>query len=269
VSEGDQLPEARAATVSPPPAAPPHARHFQIIMGVLIALAIAAVTGAIAVATSGGGASSAETGSWAAFRPSSDGIETGAKEIAAYVGPQYRLPTGQQIVNVEGGPLQIQGLPMRIAVRHSPADGGKIDLLDGKGVLYSLCGLGPKCSINIGKPSQSRLRLLEREALELALYSFHDLKDVDNVVVFMPPAPKGSNPPVALHFGRGDVAGQLARPLRATLPVPVPTPDTVDRSPDTPFVKALTVGNLFQFSFSQSNQASSVFLVLEPVATTS
>jgi hypothetical protein len=233
-------------------------------MGVLLALAIVAVAGAFAVATSGGqNSSSDETSSWAAFKPSSDGLETGPKEIAAYVGPQYRLPTGQQIVSVEGGPMQIQGLPMRIAIRHSAADGGRIDQVDGKGVLYSLCGLGPKCAIASGKTSNARGLLLYREALELALYSFHDLKDVKNVVVFMPPV-LGKEPTIALHFRRGQVAGQLARPLRATLTLPVPTPDTIDKSPDTPFVRALTLGNAFQFSFSQSNQASSVYLVLDP-----
>jgi hypothetical protein len=271
VSEGDDFPadvgetpsevQETRATPAPPT---PHARRFQIFMGVLLALAVVAVAGAFAVATSGGGAgSSDEASTWSAFKPSSDGLETGPKEIAAYVGPQYRLPTGQQIVNVEGGPMQIQGLPMRIAVRHSAADGGKIDQVDGAGVLYSLCGLGPKCAIASGKTSNARGLLLYREALELALYSFHDLKDVKNVVVFMPPV-LGKEPTIALHFRRGQVAGSLARPLRATLTVPVPTPDTIDKSPDTPFVKALTLGNAFQFSFSQSNQASSVYLVLDP-----
>jgi hypothetical protein len=266
----ERLPDDGAALAASAPVAPtPHVRRFQVLTGVLIALALVAVTGAIAVAVGGNGSEDAGAATWSPFRPASTGLDTGAQEIAAYVGPQYRLPAGQQIVSVKGGPMVIQGLPMQIAVRHSAADGGKIDLLNGTGVLYSMCGLGPKCSIASGKPSAARLQLLEREALELALYSFHDLKKVDNVVVFMPPAPTGSNPPVALHFRRGDVAGQLTHPLRATLPFPVPTPDTIAQSPDTPFVKALTQGNLFSFSFSQSGQDNSVYLVLDPVTTTS
>ncbi len=59
------------------------------------------------------------------------------------------------------------------------------------------------------------------------------------------------------------------RPLRATLPNPVPTPDTIDRSPDTPFVHALTFGNLFKFSLTEANQDTSVFLVLDPLPTDS
>lgn len=246
----------------------PHAKRFQIFTGILLALAIAAIAGALLVAAGDSGSTSTETSAWSAFKPSSDGLDTGAGEIADYVGRQYRLPTGQQIVAVTGGPLQIGDLPLRIAVRHSAADGGAIDLVGGKGVLYRLCGLGPKCAIASGKTSSERGLLLYRESLELALYSFHDLKDVDNVVVFQPPK-KGEEPTIALHFRRGDVAGQLARPLRATLPNPVPTPDTIDQSPDTPFVQALTFGNVFKFSLTQANQDTSAFLVLDPVPVTS
>jgi hypothetical protein len=266
--EHERLPERRpeAGAVAPvePPAAVPHAARFQVFTGVLIAVALAAVTAAILVASHGEGTSSdGPTTPWSAFKPSSDGLDTGTREIADYVGRRYRLPAGQQIVAVTGGPLELQGLPMRIAVRHSPADGGQIDLIGGRGVLYRLCGLGPKCAIATGKTTPERGLLLQREALELALYSFHDLKDVDNVVVFMPPA-KGKSPELALHFRRGEVAGRLARPLRATLPALVPTPDTIDTSPEKPFVERLTLGNVFKASFKEANQDASVFLVLDP-----
>jgi len=188
--------------------------------------------------------------------------------IAEYVGRQYRLPTGEQIVLVTGGPLELQGLPMKIAVRESAADGGDITMLEGKGVLYRMCGLGPKCSIAKGKPSPERALLLRREALELALYSFHDLKDIEDVVVFMPPV-KGEDPSVALHFRRGEVAGQLARPLKATLRSPVPNPDTITTAPDTPFIERGTITNLFKFSLTTGNQDANVFLVLEPLPTNS
>jgi hypothetical protein len=265
--EHERLPERRTeaggvAPVQPP--AVPHAARFQVFTGVLIAFALAALTAAILVASGGGSSSSDGATAWSAFKPSSDGLDTGTREIADYVGRRYRLPAGQQIVAVTGGPLELQGLPMRIAVRHSAADGGQIDLVGGRGVLYRLCGLGPKCAIATGKTTQERGLLLQREALELALYSFHDLKDVDNVVVFMPP-PRGKSPSLALHFRRGEVAGQLARPLRATLPALVPTPATIDKSPEKPFVEALTLGNVFKVTLTQANQDTSVFLVLDPV----
>jgi hypothetical protein len=265
--ERERLPERRTeaggVAAVEPAVATPHAARFQVFSGVLIAVALAAVTAAFLVG-SGGGRSGDDGAPWAAFRPASDGLDTGAREIADYVGGRYQLPNGQQIVAVTGGPMEIQGMPMRIAVRHSAADGGHIDVLDGRGVLYRLCGLGPKCAIATGKTSPERGLLLQREALELALYSFHDLKDVDNVVVFMPPK-KGASPDRALHFQRGQVAGQLARPLRATLPALVPTPDTIDRAPEKPFVETLTLGNIFKVSLTPANQDTSVFLVLDPV----
>ena len=245
------------------PTAARYAPRFQFLTGALIFLAAAslAVAGFLAATT---GDTDGDGRPWAAFKPSSRGLDTGSQQIAEYVGRQYRQPTGEQIVAITGGPLELQGLPMKIALRESPADGGDIEILDGKGVLYRMCGLGPKCAIAKGRPTQERALLLRRAALELALYSFHDLDDVEHVVVFMPPA-KGRDPEVALHFGRGDVAGQLARPLQATLPLPVPNPDTVATAPNTPFVQRLTFANLFRFSLTPGNQDASVFLVLDPL----
>jgi hypothetical protein len=256
---------ADAAPASPPPLR--HAARFHFFTGALVFLAVLALGLAAVFALEredrppGGPA-------WATFKPSSTGVDAGAREIADHVAHQYRLPSGAQIVAVTGGPMELQDLPMKIAVRESVADGGDIKLLDGKGVLYRMCGLGPKCSIAAGKASDERGLLLRREALELALYSFHDLDDVKHVVVFMPPA-KGEDPSLALHFGRDDVAGQLARPLKVTLPLPVPNPDTVTTAPDTPFIDHLTVANLFKASLTTGNQDANVFLVLDPLPTPS
>lgn len=244
-----------------------HAARFHLLTGGLIFVAVLALCLAAVFALESGQKAPAGP-QWASFKPTSDGVDSGARQIADYVGRQYRLPSGEQIVAVTGGPMELQDLPMKIAVRESVADGGDIKLLDGKGVLYRMCGLGPKCAIAKGQPTSERLLLLRREALELALYSFHDLDDVDHVVVFMPPA-KGEDPSVALHFGRGDVAGQLARPLKATLPLPVPNPDTITTAPSTPFIERLTFGNLFKFSLTTGNQDANVFLVLDPLPTES
>lgn len=246
-----------------------HAGRFQLFTGALVFVAVAALALAAVFAATGGDEASTET-AWSSFKPSSDGLETGAREIADHVGRQYRLPSGQQIVAVTGGPLQFpveqENLPMRIAVRKSPADGGDIDVLEGRGVLYRMCGLADKCAIGEGKPSGERALLLRREALELALYSFHYLDNIEHVVVFIPP-PKGENPSNAVHFVRDDVAGQLSRPLRATLPTPVPNADTITTAPNTPAIQALTFANLFKFSLTVGNQDANVFLVLDPLPT--
>lgn len=286
----EQLPDVRTTVVAedPPPAEPEagegtrgkgkggkgkgggvrHAARFQFFTGALVFIAVASVALAFVFAATSATTSSDTESEWSSFKPSSDGIETGAREIADHVGRQYRLPSGEQIVVVTGGPMQLQDLPLRIVMRESVADGGDVRVLEGTGVLYRMCGLGPKCAIEKGEPTAERALLLHREALELALYSFHDLDDVDHVVVFMPPK-KGEEPSIALHFGRDDVAGQLARPLRATLPSPVPNPDTITTAPNTPAVRQLTAFNIFTFSLTESNRDASAFLVLDPPPTDS
>jgi hypothetical protein len=249
------------------PPAVRYAARFQLFIGVLVFVAVAAAALAFVFAAARPDRTSARD-TWAPFKPSSDGLDSGPREIADYVGRQYRLPSGEQIVAVTGGPLVLQDLPMTIAVREPVADGGHIRILEGKGVLYRMCGLGDKCAIAKGTATKERGLLLRREALELALYSFHNLQDVEHVVVFIAPE-KGKAPSVALLFGRGDVAGQLARPLTATLPLPVPNSDTITAAPNTPAVRALTFANLFNFKLTEANQDARVFLVLDPLTTDS
>ena len=236
----------------------PHAARFQFILGALLAIGALAIVGLIySVGRTDGGGDFAS--SWSPWKPADDGAG-GAQEIADHVGPEYRLSSGDQLVLVTGGKLEVADLPMTIAMRDTSGD---VSLVEGDGVLYRLCGLGPKCSINKGKPSQSRHLLLRREALELALYSFRYLDGVDQVVVFMPPRP-GADPDQALFFRRGDVEGSLQSPLRATLTVPAPDVGTVRKSRDSPLVNRITTRGLFNFSLTQGNQDANVFLVLEP-----
>jgi hypothetical protein len=248
-------------------AEPRHAKRFRIFYGVLFGIGVFAIALAVAfVATS----TDSETGgpAWSLFKPTSDDIDTGASQIAAHVAREYRNPSGSQMVAVTGGPLKVQDTPIRIVVRKSSTDGGDIVLLPGtSGALYRMCGLGTNCAMASGKPTLERGLLLHRAALELALYSFHDLRDVDNVVVFMPPR-AGKNPNVALHFSRDQVAGQLSRPLSETLLPFAPGLDTIDVAPDTPTVKSLTVSNVFPFKLTAGNQDTNAFLVLSAPSAT-
>ena len=50
--------------------------------------------------------------------------------------------------------------------------------------------------------------LLSRQALELSLYTFKYVSDIDSVIVFMPPSPKGESNG-SVFFRRGDVADEL------------------------------------------------------------
>jgi hypothetical protein len=258
-----------AAVAADEPERLTHSRYsprFQFFLGGLLAVGAAAIVLTVAMLVGSGrdDGAAVDTGpQWSAWRPLSGGAE-GASEIATHVGRAYRMPGGKQLVAVTGGALEIADLPLTVAIRQTAAQGGDIQLYDGSGVLFRMCGLGPQCSIAEGKPSTKRHLLLRREALELALYSFHYL-GVSEAVVFLPP-PKGEAPSQALFFRRGDqdVATAVARPLDATLVPKTPTVAGVTRSPDAGFVNTLTLRQLFKFSLTQGNQDARAYLVLDP-----
>lgn len=279
----------------PPGTTVPHARRFSFLTGVLLAFAALCIVGGFIVAgeSNDDNVESIDL-SWSAWQPDNKGPDQGAREIADHVAREYRQRNKEQLVAVTGGPMEIGGLPVNIALRASQADGGDINLLPGNGVLYRMCGLGPNCAIDKGTPSVARHLLLRREAMELALYSFRYLKkdDVENVVVFLPPPAKKKTadgksaapadtqattnaelePTQAIYFQRDamrDASDKplVNRPLRQLLPGDTPNPSNVRTSPNITFVDQLTNQLLFDASVTQANQENSVFLVLDPLRT--
>ena len=238
-------------------APPPYQSRFQLIFGVLLGVAMAAVVATVIVIASGKKAEDPGAASWASWHPTaSDGLEA-VNQIADHVGQRYTLPSGNQLVGVRGGPLELARLPVTIAIE----DQGNVKILDEKGVLFNLCGLGAKCSIKEGKPTVARSLVLRREALELALYTFRYIKNVDQVVVLLPP-PKGQTAKFAMFFRRDQVGASLNRPLAATLPGSPPIPPDVPKAQRT-LIESLTNENLFSFA-PQEGPDAHIYLVLSP-----
>ena len=102
-------------------------------------------------------------------------------------------------------------MPLTVALREAPAQGGDIKLVDGDGVLYRLCGLGPNCAIAKGKPSAERHLLLRREALELALYTLPLPRRRRPGRRLHAAAARAKKPSQALLFRRGDVEAAARR----------------------------------------------------------
>jgi hypothetical protein len=267
--------EARDLAGRPQPQTPtPFRSRFGLMLGALLGLGIAtlAIGAAVYLGSTGNGAPSG----WSGWKPTADDGEKAAQQIATHVGRKYRLADGNQLVGVQGGPLEIDALgltvPLEIAMKTAP-QGGDIDFIKGKGLMYTLNGLGPKGSVRGGKPSEERHLLLRREALELALYSFRYIDDVDLVVALLPPAPpdkpkKGAaaataeeTPTQALFFRPGDLEPQLEIPLGATIPPQTPRPETIAGA-EARRIDALTRGNLFLASFQQG-QDQKAYLVLD------
>lgn len=265
-------PERPPAAAAPAPAAVGPSRYrnrFGFLLGALGgALLAAAVVLAVVLITS----SPKDEGlarNWSAWHPAQTSLTEGPAEIADHVGGQYHLANGKELVSVTGGPLEVQGIKLNVALR--PAS-GTVQVLGGKAVMYTLNGLGANGSIVGGKATPQRHQLLRREALELALYSFRYL-NVDMVVALLPPAPPSSSTGSstatastatqlqAVFYRPGDLKPQLQVPLGLTVPAKAPQPETIPHS-EAQRIDSLTLSNLFIASFQQA-QDLKPYLVLD------
>lgn len=192
------------AAAASPPAHPrsqsfsPHTPRFQFMLGALGTLGVAAIALSVSLSLR----PAAKPGpSWARWGPSGSGGDP-AEQIAAHVAPEYTRAPGHQLVNVTGGPQAIAGQPVVVALRTS---GSQPAALPEDGVFYQLCGEGPNCSIP-GKASLQRGLLVRREALELALYTFHYIGGASQVIVTFPPPPPASSKSSTGSKGAGGAA---------------------------------------------------------------
>jgi hypothetical protein len=262
-------PEELATEASPELVAagtPPHAARFQFVYGVLIGVGIAALAAAVLAFSGSDSHQQLALSNWSAWHPTA-GSGDPVQQIVDHVAPEYRLASGHQAVAVTGGPSEIQGIPLVVALRSDPAHNGDVSILDHDNVvLYRMCGLGKDCSIAEGKPSVARGLLLRREALELALYTFNYVKDIDAVTVLFPPAKDAKTHKlshIALLFRQQDVQPSLQNPLVDTLPGPTPSMRNLMKSKNLPVVDSITRPLQFDFSVTQDNTNNRGYLVLD------
>jgi len=220
------------------------------------------------------------TASWGAFVPRGS-ANTKADAIAARVGKKYRLPSGAQIVGVIAGPPTVtsnqpegsmQILVRAIASRPALPTGGSsnnrdIDTVNTTNALqYMLCGYGRACSIATGTPTEDRALLLRREALELGLYTFKYIGNIDSIVVFLPPPYVNGQPAgrgTAVLLRRDGLHGLLSQPLRDTLDPQTPGIGTMSER-DIAVVNEITVPQRFTYDYTQAQDGGAV-LLLDPV----
>lgn len=205
---------------------------------------------------------------WSAWSPESSAETPVPQQIADHVGAQYRLGDGQQLVGIQAAPPRVQDVPLgAIATRKPPQPGSTEPLIDifptEQTAVFILCGLGENCAIQGGSPSAERLRLLRRESLELALYTFRYVEGTNYVVAFLPPAP-GEQPSLALFFRRGDLEAELGQPLRTTLPTAIPPPPDEIAPSEIVTIDRLTGASLFRFQFQQLQDGTAVLVLNDP-----
>ena len=204
-------------------------RRFAVIY-VVLALVTGIAVGALIVEALKDPAP-AETGPAAAtqFQPSEPG-ELGAMQIADQVQRNYRLPSGDELVNVVASRNTLQdGNLGYLHVRYQvvrPGDGFKDKdsflVQPDDAIQYSLCGAGQSCAIP-GTASTDRGILVRRMGLELALRTMKFDPSVDNVTVFLGPIPPPAGVDAVVLMYRRNVLekqnpGILSQPISRTLP---------------------------------------------------
>ena len=278
----------------------PHSGRFRTVTALLVALGIGAIVVAVSVAV-GGRRSGPTAAKWSEWQPPDSGT-LGARDIADFVAPFYRIDSVNQlavvtVVNLEsaaaaaaaqqaaasGTTSNATGSGLQVAVRPSPTS-SQVSLLSGNTIAYNLCGIGGKdCAIGVGQPSTNRLLLLRREALELALYTFRYIGGTQNVVAILPPghtqtsATLSKKPPsssrtvttkpvdIAVLFVRQELSPLLKQPLAQILPEQTP-PSVAEmaHAPEAGLVDQLTARGLFSEQLQQAQDGSNL-IVLNPL----
>ena len=248
-----------------------HSGKFRVAYVLLAVVAIAGIGVFFAVqsqpsTTTATGASLEEA--WGSFQPA--GLtQDRIQQIALHVSAAYRSPSDHQLVSVSASIPPVYQNDLKITQYIlSYNDGGQTNYqavpISANNVLYEMCGLGPRCSIDSGRPTSARLRLLRREALELALYTFH-YTSVGSVVTFLPPK-KGERPQWVFLFLRTqfEQQGILSKPLSAILAEPTPPPAAAIPATEAATIDGITEPDLYRFHYT-SDQQGGVLLVFDPI----
>jgi len=206
---------------------------------------------------------------WSTFKPPGTNPTKVTTAIASQVASTYKLgPKGGQLVAVIPSTPEVTSGTKNIAiniiaVRKAPqSNTGIATYPTNKMEQYTLCGLGANCSIATGTPSDARGRLVRREALELALYTFKFNPSVDSVATFLPPPP-GQTTTDILYLRKDDFKAELSKPLSKTLPLATPPlPSSADAS-ESKTIDKLTEPYLYTYELV-ALQTGGAALILDP-----
>jgi hypothetical protein len=217
---------------------------------------------------------------WSTWEPTAKGEER-AWQIADHVSARYRHPSGKKLVEVASSPpvVQIAGasgqreqLPISVIfVRGRTSDFSDAQAKQVRGdetLMFALCGGGERCAMDEGAPTAERGTLLRREVLELALYAYKYVDDIDVVLALLPPAQATDQQGQAaalqrvVYFRKQDLNRVLDIPLDRLLP----GRPTLQMSPRvSQMVDSLVVSRQFQYSFEPGQQGDAL-LILSPLS---
>ena len=228
------------------------------------AVVVLAFGGALALFTVLATRDSARGSRWSSWQPTDGGSE-GAGQIAARIGKHYRAADdGQQVAFVTARfPLAFSQPITHVAVRdtNANASGSTVEAdPTNKTLFYEICGVGAGTRCNLPSGFGAGELSMRREALELALYSFKYLDNVDTIVVFLPPAGEENT---AVFFRERWLHNQLRKPLAKTLPLGTP-PGLGAADPDEQdVIDGLTTPHWLHARFQQGPVLGTTTLVLD------
>ena len=260
--------------------------RFRWAVVALFVLAVGSLAAAVLLSSSARrGTATASVGgpTWSSWQPTQPGL-AGAQEIADYVAPYYRATPANQLAVVTVVNLDNPTAPVQVIVPVGTS-GSLLPLPAGNTVVYNLCGEGStNCSIGVGTASPARLLLLERESLELALYTFKYISGTQTVVAILPPGhtviscgavcAKSHRKPVtkpldlAVAFERSELAPWLSQPLRAALPEAIPPlPSQMSHLPkqEAELVNVVSSHGLFSESTAAAQDGSTIITLNGPL----
>jgi hypothetical protein len=254
-------------TAEPGNPKPPVLYHSRFVtMYILLGVALVATVVGVVMAL---GTSISPKQIWSAWKPANGSADARTSEIAQHTGGQYRLPSGNQMLDVIPKKLTVplvdssgstQNVPIAGIVLRQKGTADKVVVLSSNDSrLFQLCGTGASCAIGEGKASVARGRLVRREALQLALLTFKYVPGVTHVIEFMPPPP-GSTPSLVTYFEKPDLKPQLSSPLRTTMSVKAPTASTMTAK-ESATIDRVTTGHVYTFTFRTTQLGQAVLLL--------
>jgi hypothetical protein len=209
-----------------------------------------------------------EAAAWSSWEPSGSKLAR-VRQIADRIPKAYKQPNGEQLTVTQASQLTVPSGPVASIFVRPDASRGRAEESDidtyrgADAVSYGLCGLGsgPRCAMSLGT-SGELLMLLSRQALELALYTFKYVSDVNSVVVFLPPSPDGQ-PNGSVFFRRGDVADDLRRPISHLLPASTPRLAAISEI-ELGNIARLTRPRTYTFEFSAAGDGKPILILTPP-----
>jgi hypothetical protein len=242
--------------------------RFGFLYGGLIVVLLGAIVGFVVLATGSNSSASNSAASgkeWSPWKPPAGAPAVMARAIAKHVANEYKLNNkGTQLVAVVSSRPTVTADTHKIAISTITVNQGGGDDVVPTNSTWSeqLCGLGTACSIDTGQATEARGRLVRREALEVALYTFKFVPTINSIVAFMPPPP-GKPPTTLIYMQKDKFAKQLSEPLASTLPLAKPPLPTMPDPKEEATIDKLTLPMVYTFKVQQLQDASAV-LILNP-----